>query len=166
VSNIVIRHAEPEDAQAIKAVYQCENTYSQTLQLPFPSNKSWEIKMADIPENVYAFVAEIDGKVVGNLGFEICKNPRRRHVGHIGMGVMDDYQGKGVGTALMDALITLADNWLNIRRIELTVYTDNLAAIKLYEKFGFKTEGEAEDFAFKNGKYVNVFNMARINQKA
>jgi GNAT superfamily N-acetyltransferase len=50
-----------------------------------------------------------------------------RHVGSIGMAVRDDWQGKGVGTALMEAALDLADNWLNLTRIELRVYTNNAA---------------------------------------
>jgi L-phenylalanine/L-methionine N-acetyltransferase len=52
-----------------------------------------------------------------------------RHVGSIGMAVRDDWQGKGVGTALMEAALDLADNWLNLTRIELRVYVDNAAGI-------------------------------------
>jgi putative acetyltransferase len=163
VDKVVVRHSEPEDAHTIKAIFACENAYSQTLQLPFVSNKNWGERMANIPENVYSFVAEIDAKVVGNLGFEICKNQRRRHVGLFGMGVRDDYQGQGVGSALLTALLKLTDQWLNLRRIELTVYTDNEAAIALYKKFGFVIEGESKDFAFRNGEYVNAYNMARLN---
>jgi putative acetyltransferase len=43
------------------------------------------------------------------------------------MAVRDDWQGKGVGTALMEAALDLADNWLNLTRIELRVYVDNAA---------------------------------------
>jgi putative acetyltransferase len=163
MSKVIVRRSEPDDAAAIKAIYECENAYSQTLQLPFPSTKDWQQRMADVPENVYSFVALIDGKIVGNLGLEICNNLRRRHVGSFGMGVMDDYQGQGVGSALLAALIKLSDQWLNLRRIELTVYTDNAPAIALYKKFGFEIEGECADFAFRDGKFVSAFSMARIN---
>ncbi len=57
------------------------------------------------------------------------------------MSVHDDFQNRGVGSALMAAMIELADNWLGLRRIELEVYADNAAAIHLYEKFGFVIEG-------------------------
>ncbi len=163
MSKVIVRRSEPEDAQGIKEIYACENAYSQTLQLPFASTKDWQNRMANVPENVYSFVAEIDGKIVGNLGFEICKNPRRRHAGSFGMGVMDDHQGQGVGSALLSALIELADQWLNLRRIELTVYTDNEAAVALYKKFGFVVEGECADFAFRNGRFISAYSMARIN---
>lgn len=77
--------------------------------------------------------------------------------------VHKDYQNKGVGTALMKALIDIADNWLMLVRVELTVFEDNKRAIHLYEKFGFKKEGVKQLAAIRNGKYVNELIMARIN---
>ena len=62
----------------------------------------------------------------------------------------------------MEAAIELADKWLNLVRLELTVYTDNEPAIKLYQKFGFKIEGTLERYAFQEGNYVNAYSMARI----
>ncbi len=163
MSKVLVRRSEPEDAAGIKVIFECENAYSQTLQLPLPSVNDWQQRMADVPDNLYSFVAEIDGKIVGSLGCEVCKNPRRRHVASFGMGVMDDHQGQGVGSALLSALVKLCDQWLNLRRLELTVYTDNEPAIALYKKFGFEIEGECVDFAFRDGKFVNAFSMARIN---
>ena len=161
---ITIRHSEAKDAEEIKQIYQGIHAYTGTLQLPYPSGAVWESRVSNIPDNVYSFVAEIDGKVVGNLGFEINKNPRRRHCGSFGMGVHDNYLEQGVGSSLLSALIDLTDNWLNIKRIEITVYIDNKAAIALYEKFGFTIEGESPDFAFRNGEFVSVYHMARIKK--
>ena len=166
MEKITVRHSEPEDASAIRDIYAGKNAYSGTLQLPNPSGKGWSKRMANVPDNVYSFVAELNGDVVGNLGFEVCSNARRRHVGSFGMGVKDDSLGKGVGSALVSNLIELTDNWLNIMRLELTVYTDNHAAIGLYEKFGFVIEGESKAFAFRNGQFVNVYHMARLNVPA
>jgi putative acetyltransferase len=64
------------------------------------------------------------------------------------MMVRDDWQGKGVGAAIMRAVIDLADKWLNLTRIELTVFTDNEPAIALYRKFGFEIEGTLRKYAF------------------
>ncbi len=159
---IKIRKAESSDAKAVKQIYECKNAYSSTLQLPHPSLELWEKRLSNVPDNVHAYVAEIDGEVVGNLGFEVCVSPRRRHVGSFGMGVRDEKQGLGVGSALLSTVVDLADNWLNLKRIELTVYVDNQAAIHLYKKFGFEIEGESAAFAFRNGEYVNVYHMARV----
>ncbi len=146
IQKIKIRKTEPQDAEAIQAIYACKNAYSNTLQLPQPTVDMWYKRLANIPDNVYSYVALINGEIVGNLGFEVMTNPRRRHV----------------GSALLATAIDLADNWLNLQRIEITVYTDNEPAIALYQKFGFVIEGEAVDFAYRNGEYVNAYYMARI----
>jgi len=78
------------------------------------------------------------------------------------MGVHDDYQGRGIGTALMTALIDAADNWHAIKRLELTVFTDNVRAIRLYERFGFEREGILRAFAFRAGAYADALAMARV----
>ncbi|CAA9398179.1 MAG: hypothetical protein AVDCRST_MAG93-10085, partial [uncultured Chloroflexia bacterium] len=110
----------------------------------------------------YALVACVDAEIVGSLGLHTVERPRRRHVADLGMAVRDDWQGKGVGTALMGAAIDLADNWLNIERIELTVYTDNHPAIALYKRFGFEIEGTHFRYAFREGQYVDAHTMARL----
>ena len=51
----------------------------------------------------------------------------------------------------MQAALDLADNWLNLTRLELEVYTDNEAAIQLYKKFGFTIEGTLAQYAFRMG---------------
>ena len=78
------------------------------------------------------------------------------------MGVHDEWQGKGVGTALVEALIDLADRWLNLTRLELSVWTDNEPAIRLYRKFGFETEGTLRGYGFRDGRFVDVHYMARV----
>jgi putative acetyltransferase len=78
------------------------------------------------------------------------------------MAVRDDWQGKGVGKALLGAAVDLADNWLNVERIELTVYTDNAAAIALYQRFGFDIEGTFRRYGFREGVYVDAHAMARL----
>lgn len=159
---IVVRQAEPRDAAALREIYAQPKAFAGTLQLPCPTERLWETRLSGIPDNMYAFVAELDGKVVGNLGLEVYANPRRRHAGTFGMGVHDAYQGRGVGTALLETALDLADNWLNLLRIELTVYTDNAAALALYEKFGFRIEGTSPLYAWRNGHYVDAHHMARI----
>jgi len=162
VTQLVIRRAERSDARAIKDIYQCPNACYGTLQLPHPSVEMWEQRLATVSEYSYPYVAELDGEIVGNLGFDVCSSARRRHVATFGMGVKDHCQGEGVGSALLATAIDLADNWLNLKRLELTVYTDNSSAIALYKKFGFVIEGEAKAYAFRNGQYVDTYFMARL----
>ncbi|SHO58984.1 GNAT family N-acetyltransferase [Vibrio quintilis] len=159
---VTIRRAESSDAKALQELYQGINAYSGTLQLPHPSLELWKSRVSDIPPNHYVYVAVMGDEVVGNLGLEVYSQPRRRHVGYFGMAVKDNIQGKGVGSQLLSTAIDLADNWLNLKRVELTVFVDNARAVNLYKKFGFEIEGEAKAFAFRNGEYVDAYHMARV----
>jgi len=74
------------------------------------------------------------------------------------------WQRQGIGSRLLAAVLEVADNWMNLRRVELTVYADNQAAIGLYRKFGFETEGQLRDYAVRDGGYVDVLSMARLRR--
>jgi L-phenylalanine/L-methionine N-acetyltransferase len=163
MANVSVRHAEPDGAQAIHRILCGPRATAGTLQLPLQSVEGVRKRFSsETREGLYHLVACVDEEVVGHLGLETFTRPRRRHVGEIGMAVRDDWQGRGVGTALMEAVLDLADNWLNLMRIELSVYTDNAAAVALYEKFGFEIEGTHRRYAFRNGEYVDAYSMARV----
>lgn len=163
---ISIVRTEQKYADGVQKLYLNPSVYSQTLHLPSQSNDNWKKWLGNIPDNVHSFVAIIkdnDGEmVVGNIALRIETNPRRNHIGNFVIAVSDEHQGRGVGKALLAHIIELADNWLNLKRLELTVYTDNQKAISLYQKFGFEIEGEHTAFAFRNGQFVNAYTMARI----
>lgn len=160
--HVTIRHAEPRDLDAIHAIYNSPKAMAGTLQLPYPSLALWQKRLTEIPAGMTSLVAELDGQVVGQLSLQQCPQVRRKHVGTIGMGVHDRFQGQGIGSQLLAAAVDMADNWLNLSRLELEVYTDNQAALALYRKFGFVIEGEAVEHAFRNGELVNSYFMARL----
>jgi putative acetyltransferase len=164
---ITIRCTEPNDYAALLHIYAGPKVVWGTLQMPFPSAEQWRKRLAEPPEGLFGLVACIeDNEVVGQINLNTFpQRPRRRHVGQIGMAVRDDWQGKGVGTALLRAAIDLADKWLNLTRLELEVYTDNAPAIRLYEKFGFSIEGTLVDFAFRDGRFVDTYMMARLRKQ-
>jgi len=161
----LIRRAEPGDYEAFTRLFSGPKVVEGTLQLPFPSIELWRKRLAEPPEGMFNLVACVDGEIVGQLGLHaFLSRPRRRHVGELGMAVRDDWQGKGAGSALMQAAIDLSDRWLNLRRLELEVYTDNEPAIRLYKRFGFSIEGTLVDFAFRGGEFVDVYTMARLRR--
>lgn len=161
--DIEIRRAEPGDYKAVQQVHAQPNALRGTLQLPFPSEEMWKKRLEGMGDEKYALVACVEGQIVAMGGLDLFpKSPRRRHVGHIGLAVHDKWHAKGVGTALMKALIDVADNWLNLSRLELTVFTDNEPAVKLYKKLGFVVEGTHRKYAFRDGNYADVYAMARV----
>ena len=163
--NFTIRRAEPEDYKSMHQIFTNPKVIWGTLQLPFPSAELWRKRFAEPPEGTFNLLVCVEDEIIGQLGLHTFPNhPRRRHVGQIGMAVRDDWHGKGAGTALMEAAVDLADKWLNLMRLELDVYTDNQAAIRLYQKFGFVIEGTLVDYAYRDGQFVDTYTMARLRK--
>lgn len=104
VVEIKVRHVEPEDYREFHRIFSGSRAIAGTLQLPLPSAEAWRKRLTGPPEGLYSLVACVDGEVVGSLSVETYPSrARRRHVASIGMAVRDDWQGKGVGSALMRA---------------------------------------------------------------
>lgn len=162
MQTVTIRHLEPADIPQIHALYAAEHAYANTLQLPFQAVAAWQKKLECCHPGAVSLVAVRGDEVVGQLGLEVSQVPRRRHVATFGMGVKASAQGQGVGSALVSAAIELCEKWMNVSRIELEVYAENTAAIKLYQKHGFVLEGTCKNYAFRDGKYVDAHIMARV----
>ena len=164
--DIKVRRAEPADFEAFSRIFQDESAHAGTLQLPYPSRELWRKRLAESADGHYLFVALSGDEIVGNAGLHPQgTSPRRAHAMMVGMAVPSAWQGRGVGTALLRAMCELADGWLNVIRLELTVFTDNERAIGLYHKFGFELEGTHRAYALRAGRYVDAHFMARIRAK-
>lgn len=158
---VTLRAAGPEDAEAIHALSQLPAFRYGTMRLPFRPVRDTRRWLESLGESDTLLVAEVDGLVVGQAGLRRLGG-RRAHCGKVGMGVHADWRGRGIGTALMAALLDTADNRLHMKRVELTVYVDNDAAIALYRKFGFETEGTLRAYAFRARRFVDALAMARV----
>lgn len=164
---IAVRRACADDADAVWRIFQDEACYSGTLQTPYPSRDIWRRRVGEVPDSDFMLVAEADGQIVGHAGLHKAGgSPRRAHAMMLGIAVRSDWQGKGVGRALMQALVALADGWLPTTRIELTVFVDNERAIQLYREFGFEIEGTHKAYALRDGRHVDTYCMARVRAKA
>lgn len=163
-SSILIRAFEHSDAPAFTQLLNLPGVIDGTLQFPFRSVTE-RTKTLQYFQPQVNLVAEADGMLVGHACLGVSAEPRCRHTGTVDLVVHDDHRRRGIGQRLMSELLTQADNWLGLRRVELTVLQDNHPAIALYEKFGFQREGLFHDYAFKAGHYVNAIPMARIAPK-
>ena len=105
-------------------------------------------------------------EVVGSASLDPAgASQRRRHVAVLGLTIRDDWQGRGIGSTLLDALIERADNWMNVLRIELMVFADNDPARRLYERHGFVVEGTHRAHALRNGAFADSLSMARLHPR-
>ena len=161
-SSITLARFTEAHIPGVTALYNDPAVTRQVLQMPFQSAEVWRQRLSTNDERQLKLVALYQGEVIGNLGLEQFSRVRRAHCANLGMGVAVAWQGKGVGSMLLAAALDVADNWMNLRRVELTVYADNEAAIGLYRKCGFETEGLLRDYAVRDGRWVDTLAMARL----
>ncbi len=162
-----IRPVRMDDVEDINLMRRTPGCFENTLGLPserVEANREFLECMGSNDHQLAAVVRDAHGgeKVVGLAGISVFGNPRMRHAASLGIMVLPDYQGQGVGKALMAALMDLADNWLMLVRVELGVYPDNERAIRLYESFGFVQEGVKRKSAIRNGVYIDEIIMGRV----
>lgn len=162
MSDIQIRAVEPEDWPDLAELWNQPQAIAGTLQMPYRSRELQRQRLTGpAPAGLTRLGAVMDGKLIGVAGLTRLEG-RRSHVGTIFIAVHDAFHGRGAGGALMGAMIGIADNWMGLHRLELTVFADNTRAIGLYERFGFAREGLHRDFAFRDGAYADTLAMARI----
>lgn len=165
MSDISVRAFEMGDWEDVAEIFLAPNCRWGTLQMPYQSRDDIKKKLAEPPPDIHRLVAVLnkEQKVIGILGLHRHRH-RRAHAAGIGMSIHDDYQNQGVGSKLLQSAIELAEQWLNLKRLELIVYTDNPRAIHLYEKFNFVIEGTLRNYAFRDGEYVDAYTMARVGE--
>jgi len=110
--------------------------------------------------NSTIFVVEDRNELVGYIALFGGRYRRIRHCAHIVIGILAEYRGKKLGTILFQ----IAEKWaadVELTRLELTVISDNKAALALYKKMGFEIEGLKKNSLFIDGKYVDEYYMGK-----
>lgn len=107
--------------------------------------------------------AVVDGRVAGNVGLNpVADMIKLRHRISIGIGIIKDYWGMGLGTLLMEEALREAKR-MDFYQAELGVYADNERAIRLYEKLGFERWGVTKNaFRLKDGTMLDEILMGRV----
>ena len=111
-----------------------------------------------------AIVSEENDEILGLASIVDINYVNRSAVFHIMIGDKSN-RGKGIGTFATKSLIEHAFYNLNIRRIELSVLSTNVPAIKTYEKIGFVKEGIKRQAVYKKGTYVDMIIMSLIQDE-
>ena len=132
-----IREATKEDLPALFDVYStvAEERIHIGAEPPIDRESRLERWAASFDEarNVW-FVAVAEDHIVGNANLAWVG------AGELGMAILPEWRGRGVGAALLEECIRWAEEH-DIHKLELKVWPHNTAAIALYEKFGFEREG-------------------------
>jgi RimJ/RimL family protein N-acetyltransferase len=114
---------------------------------------------------IFAAVDDESGDVVGHV--ELSRVDRHNMSASVSRLLVGDRaaRGKGTGAQIVTLLLDKAFKELDLHRVDLYVIDINLAAIRLYEGLGFKTEGHFVEARRAGGKYWNVYYMAMLKEQ-
>jgi len=156
----------PMAAEHIESFRECldavakERRYLALTGAP-PPDAVREFIRAAIARSVPQFVALDNQQVIGWCDIFPHEKESFAHVGRLGMGMLRDYRGQGIGQHLAERAIAQAKG-IGLERIELDVYASNEAAIRLYGKLGFVVEGIKKKARKLDGVYDDVLVMALL----
>lgn len=121
----------------------------------------WNERWKHNGTNMLFCVAQSEGKLTGGLVLTpYSRSPKTAHVLNLGMWLIKENRGQGMGSALMDYALEWASQEHGIRKIVLGVWNTNLRAIALYNKFGFHIEGCHRNIAKIQDKLVDEILMS------
>ncbi|MHC5247717.1 GNAT family N-acetyltransferase [Enterococcus sp. LJL90] len=166
---ITIREAVPEDAAAILILSKKIGGETDFLVMDETGLNLTEeqeaLQLAAIyeSENNVLFVALANEAIVGLASIHSDSSPKTAHIGEIGISILKEFCGMGLGTALLEELIFWAQETEITRRLELTVQARNQRAVNLYQNFGFQREAVMERGAVTvEGTFLDVWLMSKM----
>ena len=165
---ITIREARAEDAASV--IQYVNRVGGESDFLTFGKNEfkktvEEEIKIFEDyqkSKNQIFLLAELNGEVVSLMNLMSSTKPRLEHLGEFGLSVSKLHWGKGIGRAMLLALIEWARQTNMIRKINLRVMTSNASAIHLYESLGFEKEGCLRRDMLLHGQFHDAYNMGLL----
>ncbi len=107
-----------------------------------------------------AFVALVNGQIVGHLDLEGGEIYPAAHRIGLSMGIEFDFKGRGIGSGLMKQAVAFANGLESISWIDLGVFDGNSPAQKFYTKFGFAPTGRIPDKFRCDGKSISDIQMS------
>ncbi|UUV21968.1 GNAT family N-acetyltransferase [Paenimyroides aestuarii] len=162
---VLIRQAAISDAENL---LNCIKTYIPTsnfipkleseVTLTVDQEKEW-INSFLVNDNSLLLVAEYENKIIGNIDATGSRRKIMEHTAVIGMGMLQEWQNIGLGTAFLSATIEWARNNPILELLWLQVYTDNELGVQLYQKMGFVANGIIPNFFKQNNTYFDNLTM-------
>lgn len=149
-------HLQEEIFQETDFMYNVQNELDLTVQQLRKNLTYWKQL-----KNRTILLCVLNGIFAGYAVIHGYKQSKARHVASIRLAVKEEYQQKGIGSALMKAV----ESWSkqhDISRLELSVMEHNNVALHLFKKLGFHQEGIRKNAIKLNDTYINEYSLSKI----
>ena len=157
----------PKALAYLKVVFQDDRFFGTTneeakeFQTPQKQQERIDDHYRDVNKLLVVTVA--GDKIVSMSHIEAASRIRNQHVGQVGISILSEYRGNGLGTAIMEAMIDWATAHPVVEKLSLGVWAPNTPAIRLYEKMGFIEEGrKVKEAKYTDGTYDDMLCMYRF----
>ncbi|MEY9873949.1 L-amino acid N-acyltransferase YncA [Streptacidiphilus sp. MAP12-33] len=150
----MIRPAESTDLAAVAAIYA---HYVRETVITFDENPPSVADWAAKAETLSTFlVAEIDGEIAG-YAYVSQYRPKAayRHTGEDSIYLAPGRTGLGLGSALLDALVT-ACRKTELRQLVAVIADGGDASVALHRRLGFEPVGTLRAVGFKHGRWIDT----------
>ncbi len=127
-----------------------------------PEREAKWIESMNASENAATLVCEVEGRIAGNCEVTRSAALITRHRAAIGIALLKEFWGQGIGTAMFREIEHIAKGWDDVSQLELEFVEGNTRARGLYEKMGFRIVGVRPDaFRLKDGTLHHEYIMMR-----
>lgn len=162
VNGITVRPLHPDDTPAIYHLLQNWNVIGNQALIPGTEYLQVSEWLGNHDLGVHRYIAEESHGIAGLLLLTHHMRPRLLHSGSITLAVNSKYQVHQIRQALALTGLDLADNWLNLSRLELSLPDNEYAAIDFFKSIGFEVEGVRVRSTYQNGIWIDQLSMARL----
>ncbi len=170
-NRIVIREGKVSDSIELQ---KCVKSYLRSKQIPLTesefnklaeNHEEWIGRFIDGKNNLL-LIAEHNGVIIGNVDLMINGRQMLKHTGYIGMGIHEDWQEQGIGTAIFRVLIDWVDQNPDIEILWLQAFSNNEKGLRMYSNMGFEETGRQKGFIkTESGVYIDNVIMTRNKQQ-
>ena len=161
-----LRAPEPEDAALLNPMFGDPDVLAG-LTVAFPQSEAgfleWLETTRRSDDSVEFVIETLEGKAIGACDLRHL-NDRNRSA-NLGIWIAKPYWDRGFGTDAVRTLCRFGFRQMNLQRVDLQVYADNVRGRRAYEKVGFRLEGTLRRAQFVGGRYVDAHVMGLLAEE-
>lgn len=163
---LTVRGYQSDDWETLYDMWTRDEVLINTFDIPYTGEDAFRDRFNTPVDRRTILIAETSlpsgrKRVVG-IGELAVDKVRRAHNGRVSITVDPEHGGPPAQSALLQAIVRLAVNWLGLHRLEAIVFAEDGAALALYESQDFAREATMRRYALRAGVQADAVLLARL----